>query len=173
MRPNASEYSPYYGRYIDLVRDEDAMQALETGLARSLEMYSGISEEHAGFRYAKEKWSLQQVLGHVIDTERVFAYRALRYGRNDPAVLTDMDQDLIMSGASFDRVPLRQLCAELQAVRSSTIHLFEHMPPEAWLRSGKVGESGYLSVRSLAFIIAGHEMHHREIVRERYLPALK
>lgn len=171
MRPDRSEYSSYFSRYIDLVQG-DVIVTLETDLDRSLEFYSGIAEEHGGFRYAEGKWSIKEVLGHVMDTERVFAYRALRFGRSDPAVLTSMDQDVMMTGATFNSTSLRALCEEFAVVRHSTLHLFRNFQPDAWSRVGSTGEN-HMSVRALAFIIAGHDIHHRDVVRSRYLPALR
>ncbi|MBI4910009.1 MAG: DinB family protein [Acidobacteria bacterium] len=171
MRPDPTEYSPYYGRYIDLVQG-DILLALDAELNRSLEFYGGISEENAAFRYADGKWSIREVLGHVIDAERVFAYRALRFGRNDDAVLSSMDQDVFMSTHPFHHLTLQAICQEFAAVRQSTLHLFRNMPAGAWDRKGSTGEN-HMTVRSVAFIIAGHDLHHRDVVRTRYLTAIQ
>ncbi len=171
MRPDPSEFSPYYSRYINLVQG-DIFVALEAECNRSLELYGGISEENAGFRYEPGKWSIKEVLGHVVDTERVFAYRALRFGRNDPAVLNGMDQDVFAASAPFHDLKLSAVCQEWNAVRQATIHLFRNMPAEAWTRKGSTGEN-YMTVRSLAYMIVGHDIHHREVVRSRYLTAIQ
>ncbi|MBI3209092.1 MAG: DinB family protein [Candidatus Solibacter usitatus] len=171
MRPDSSEYSPYYGRYISLAPD-DVMEALQSELRITLSLLDSIREERADYRYAEDKWSIRQVVGHLIDTERVFAFRALWFGRNDPTPLASMDQDLFMRDAGFDNVPLRELAAEFASVRDATIHLFRNMPEAAFSRIGKV-QDAHMSVNALAYMIAGHEMHHRAILRDRYRAALE
>ena len=111
----------------------------------------------ATFRYAEGKWSVKEVLGHVLDTERVFAYRALRFGRNDPTVLSSMDQDLFMSTKPFDHLPLSAICQEFALVRQSSLHFFRNLPAACWDNKGSTGEN-HMSVRSLAFMLAGHDI---------------
>ena len=130
--------------------------------------FAGIAPPLATYRYAPGKWSINEVLGHVIDSERIFAVRALRFARADAAPLPGFEQDDYVRSASFDSCSLADLAAELEAVRRSTVFLVRHLSEEAWMRSG-IADNAEVSVRALAYIIAGHELHHREILRSRYL----
>ena len=108
------------------------------------------------------------MIGHLIDSERIFAARALRFARNDPAPLPGFEQDDYVRNSTFDGYPLSELASELEIVRQSTILLFRHIDEQAWTRRG-VANNAEVSVRALAYIIAGHELHHREVLRSRYL----
>jgi hypothetical protein len=141
---------------------------LSSQLDDTLALLRHIPESQAGFRYAPDKWSIKELVGHVIDTERIFAYRALRFARNDQTPLSGYEQDDYVDNASFDEYSLGELAAEFESVRRSTLFLLKHLDEEAWLRRGLASESE-VSVRALAYIIAGHELHHREILRSRYL----
>jgi uncharacterized damage-inducible protein DinB len=122
----------------------------------------------ATYRYAPEKWSVNELVGHMLDSERIFSGRALRFARNDPTPQSSFDQDEYVRSATFDAYPLAELASELDAVRQATILLFRHMDEEAWARRG-IANNSEVSVRALAYIIAGHELHHREILSTRYL----
>jgi hypothetical protein len=167
-RPDATEYVPYYERYISLVSDGDILITLSRQLDESLALLGSISEEQANHRYAPDKWSIKELVGHVIDTERIFAYRALRFARNDRTPLPGYDQDDYIRGASFDDYSLADLASEFEHVRRANLSLFKHLDEDAWKRRGTANESE-VSVRALAFIIAGHELHHMAILRNRYL----
>jgi hypothetical protein len=134
----------------------------------TLVLLRSIPESQGGFRYAPGKWSIKELLGHVIDTERIFAYRALRFSRNDATPLPGYEQDDYIRNASFDDYPLGELADEFESVRRSTLFLFKHLTRDAWMRRGKANE-GEASVRALAYIIAGHELHHMQILRDKYL----
>ena len=167
-RPLDTEYAPYYGRYVSRVPDGDVVRTLETQIADTLALLRGVPEARAGHRYADDKWSLKEVVGHMADAERIFAYRAMRIGRGDATPLPGFEQDDYVRNAGFDRVPLADLVAELEAVRRATILLLRGMDDAALARRGTA--SGFdVTVRALAFIIAGHERHHAGIIRERYL----
>jgi transposase len=167
-RPDATEYAPYYGKYISLVSDSDILALLSRQLDETLTLLGSISESQANYRYAPEKWSIKELLGHLIDTERIFAYRALRFARNDKTPLQGFDQDDYIRGASFDDCAISDLASEFAHVRRSSLSLFKHLSEEAWKRRGAANDSE-VSVRALAYIIAGHELHHVEILRGRYL----
>ena len=121
-------------------------------------------------RYAPGKWSLREVLGHIIDAERIFAYRALRFARNDPTELPGFEQDDLIPAAHFDQRPWADLLAEFELVRRSNLLLFAGFDREAWLRQG-VASRNRISVRALAYVIAGHELHHLRVIRTKYLKA--
>lgn len=171
-RPDETEYAPYYGKYVSLVAGDDVLAALADGLATTLALLQSVPEEQAGLRYAPGKWSIKELLGHMIDGERIFAYRALRFARGDTTPVPGFEQDDYIRNASFDACSLAALAAEFESVRRATLFLFKHLDAEAWTRSGVASESG-VSVRALAYIIAGHELHHAGILRDRYLPAVQ
>lgn len=167
-KPAKSEFLPYYDRYISLVPEGDVISTLATQMNETQALLRSLPASVATYRYAPEKWSVNEVIGHVIDSERIFAGRALRFARNDPAPLPGFEQDDYARNSTFDTYPLADIAAELEAVRQSTIFLFRHMDEQAWTRRG-VANNAEVSVRALAYIIAGHELHHREILRTRYL----
>jgi hypothetical protein len=170
-KPDTTEYLPYYGRYVSLVPDEDILDVLGKQVDDTTSLLNSIPEPRAGFRYAPDKWSIKEVVGHMIDTERIFAYRALRFARNDKTPLPGYEQDDYISNGSFDSCSLNDLADELKAVRRSTLFLFKHLDANAWMRRGLANDSE-ASVRALAHIIAGHELHHRGILSSRYLAAM-
>jgi hypothetical protein len=167
-RPQESEAASFYWKYIDKVEGDDPVAALERQLGEALELFAGISEERSLFRYAPEKWSVREVLSHVTDTERAFAFRALWFGRGFDGELQSFDQEIAAAGAQADRVSWTAHVEEFRQVRLATVSLFQNMPEEAWLRSG-VASGHVVSVPALAFMTAGHAAHHLEILRERYL----
>jgi hypothetical protein len=166
-RPQLTETAPYYFTYIDQVAGEDAMAVIENQLDESLALFAEISEEASLHRYAPEKWSIRQLLNHVTDTERAFAFRALWFARGFTAPL-GYDQNISAAGAAAESVPWCAHVEEFRRVRLSTISLFRNMPAEAWTRSGIASDSPF-TVRALAFIVAGHLAHHVAILRQRYL----
>lgn len=167
-RPAKSEFLPFYERYIARVPEGDVVATLTTQIGETLELLRSLPASVSTYRYAPDKWSVNQLVGHVIDSERLFAGRALRFARNDPTPLPGFEQDDYARNSTFDAYPLSELASELEAVRQSTIFLFRHMDEEAWTRRG-VASNGEVSVRALAYIIAGHELHHREILTSHYL----
>lgn len=170
-RPDPSEHLPYYARYVDLVPDGDLLETLRAQLGEMLELVRGLDEAQGGHRYAPEKWSIRQVLGHVIDCERVFCYRALRIARGDRTPLAGFDEDAFVAGADFDARTLVDLARELEHVRLATLDLFRPLNQEELARRG-IANDAEISVRALAWIAAGHERHHVKLLRERYLPGL-
>lgn len=167
-KPGKSEFLPYYERYISLVPDGDVISTLTTQMSETQELLRALPASVATYRYAPDKWSLNEVVGHMIDSERIFGARALRFARNDSTPLPGFEQDDYVRNSSFDNYPLSEMASELEAVRHSTLFLFRHMDEQAWMRRG-VANNAEVSVRALAYIIAGHELHHREIIRARYL----
>ena len=167
-RPDASEYVADYEKYVSLVPEGDIVGLLGEQINETLALLRSIPEERGGFRYAPDKWSIKELVGHLIDSERIFSYRALRFARGDKTELPGYEQDDYVRGGSFDEVPLADLAAELASVRQATVLLFKHLNGEAWTRRGSANDSE-VSVRALAHIIAGHELHHRSVLRDRYL----
>jgi hypothetical protein len=167
-RPAAGEYAPYYETYVSSVPGSDVLVALESQVIETcalLRRFRGAAEE---YRYAPGKWSVRELAGHVIDAERIFAYRALRISRNDPTPLASFDENSYIAEGPYANCPLASLSGEFDLVRRSTIALLRNLPDEAWTRRGTASEKE-ITVRGLAWIIAGHEAHHTRILRERYL----
>jgi hypothetical protein len=167
-RPQDGEAAPYYLTYINQVTGDDAVAVMESQLDEFLPFFSRISEETSLSRYAPEKWSIRQVLNHVSDTERVFTFRALWFARGFETPLSSYDQNLATAGAKADSIAWTAHVEEFRRVRLSTISLYRNLPAHAWTRSG-IASDKLVTVRALAYIIAGHVIHHVSILRDRYL----
>ena len=168
IKPEKGEFLPYYEKYINLVASGDVLSTLSTQMAETQALLHSLPASVATYRYAPGKWSVNELIGHLIDSERIFAARALRFARNDATPLPGFEQDDYVSNSSFDSYPLGELASELESVRESTIFLFKHLQEDAWMRRG-IANGAEVSVRALAYIIAGHELHHREMLQARYL----
>jgi hypothetical protein len=167
-RPQPTEAATYYFTYIDLVPGVDILPVLEDQLDSSLALFSTISEEKSLHRYAPEKWSIRQLLNHVTDTERAFAFRTLWFARGFSTPLPGIDQEIAAAGAAADRVGWGDHVEEFRRVRLSTIALFRNLPPNAWMRTGIASDNPF-TVRALAYITAGHVAHHIAVLSQRYL----
>jgi uncharacterized damage-inducible protein DinB len=165
--PQPSEYAPFYGKYVSLVPHGDIVSILSDQLDRMNTMVSPLDEEDACVPYAPGKWTVKQVLGHITDAERIFSYRALRIARGDKTPLAGFEQDDYVANGHFDSVSLTELLQEYAAVRRATMLLFRHLPAEAAIRRG-TASNHEVTVRALAYIIAGHDEHHYRILCERY-----
>ncbi len=170
-RPEPGEYAAYYEKYISLVPGDDIAGALEMQRVHTMQLFAGRSEREGNFRYAPDKWTVKDVLGHVTDSERIFAYRALRIARGDKTPIEGFEQDDYVRGAGFNERMLANLVEEYADVRSATLALFRSFSNEAWLRRGTANKNE-VSVRALAYMTAGHELHHRQILEERYFSAI-
>jgi len=170
-QPQAGEYAPHYEPYITLVKGSDIMGLLEAQRLQMIQLFAGRSERDGNFRYAPDKWTVKEVLGHVTDTERILAYRALRIARGDRTPLPGFEQDDYVRAAGFGERTLADLSTEFSHVRSATLALFASLDKEAWTRRG-IANNNEVTVRALAFIIAGHELHHRNILNDRYFSAI-
>ena len=168
LRPQPGEYAPYYDRYISLVPANDVLAALEDQRREMLLLLCGRTEADGDLRYAPDKWSIKELLGHVNDTERVMSYRALRISRGDATPIEGYEQDDYVRNGPFARRPLPDLIEDYIAVRRATVSLFRNLEEPAWSRRG-VANKNEVTVRALAYIIAGHELHHRRILEEKYL----
>ena len=169
-RPEPGEYNPYYDKYIGLVPGANILAALETGRRKTLLLLSGRDEADGNFRYAPDKWNAKEVLGHVCDAERVFAYRALRIARHDSTPMEGFEQDDYVRNGPFARLPLPEMIEDYIAVRRATLTLFRNLDEAAWTLRG-VANKSEVSARALAYIIAGHEAHHRSILEDKYFAA--
>jgi hypothetical protein len=171
-RPEATEYAPDYGKYIDLVPEGDLIATLIQQINDTLALLRGLSEAQAETRYEPGKWSIKEVLGHLIDSERVMSYRALRIARADETPLPGFEQDDYVRAANFDARTLANLLEEYMAVRAATVALFRNLEAAAIARRGTANNVP-VTVRALAYIIAGHERHHVNVLQTKYLPLLK
>ena len=168
-KPLVSEFeSSYIKYYIDLVQGDDIIKALENQLSNSHKFLRLISEEQGNFAYAENKWSLKEVLGHVIDTERIIAYRALCISRGEKQSLPGFEQDDYVKAAGFNKRTLSDLIHEFKLLRESNLALFKSFDMETKSMMGKANGKG-ISVRALLFMIAGHEIHHINVIKTKYL----
>jgi uncharacterized damage-inducible protein DinB len=167
-RPGTGEYDEYFQRYIDLVTEDDIVAALDAQVHETSTLLGAINEEQAAHRYEAGKWSMKQVVGHIVDAERVFAYRALCIARGDRGSLPGFDEQSFGENGGFDARAMNDLADELATVRRSTVMMLRGLSDEAWARSGVANDTP-ISVRALAFIMLGHERHHLRVLRERYL----
>ena len=166
-RPAPTEYAPYYERYVSLVAG-DVIETLGRQGAETASLLRGLTEGQGDSRYAPGKWSAKELVGHVIDTERIFAYRLLRFARGDRTPLEGYDQDPYVANSNASARTVQSLATEFEHVRASTLDLLRGLDDAAWSRSGVANENE-ITVRALAHVIAGHEAHHVRILRERYL----
>jgi uncharacterized damage-inducible protein DinB len=168
MLLNLETVPSFYKNYVKQIEETDLLQALRISGHRALELVHSIPEEKADYRYAEGKWSIRELLCHMIDGERIFTYRALRFARNDKTPLAGFEENDYALQANASGRSLQKIVAEMAHLRSSTIDLFEGFTPEMLTRKGTANKNE-LSVIALGFIIAGHETHHCNILKERYL----
>jgi hypothetical protein len=167
-KPGSDEYAPYYRTYVSLVPESDIVATLEKQAQETVALLASRNESDGNFSYAPGKWSVREVLGHLIDSERVFSYRVLRIARNDKTPMEGFEQDDYVKYGPFRRSTLAALVEEFQSVRLATLSLLRGLDEDSWVRRG-VANKNEVSVRGIAYIIAGHELHHRKILQEKYL----
>jgi hypothetical protein len=167
-KPDRTEAAEYYFTYINQVPAGDIGDILETQAPETLRLLGGISDERSRHRYAPDKWTIREVVGHINDTERLFLFRALWFARGLPDPLPSFDQDVALAHAGADARAWQSHLDEFAAIRAATLSFFRNLPPEAWARRGTASGNPF-SVRALAYITAGHVAHHVRILRERYL----
>ena len=167
-KPQETEYATYYHQYVSLVPDGNIVETLTKQMSDTLTAWQAIPNDKAEYRYAPGKWSVKEVLGHMIDCERVMAYRALRIARGDKTPLPGFEQDDFVAGGDWSVRTIADLVDEFETVRKSTLHLFGHLSDAAWQQVGTACDNP-VTARALAYIIAGHELYHQEILRDRYL----
>ncbi len=168
QRPTADEYVQFYAPYIARVPAGDIVRLLAEQLSGTLDLLAQLPPERSHHAYAPGKWTIGQVVGHLSDAERIMAARALRFARGDTQPLPGFDENAYVPAGRFEERALDSLAGELRAVRAASVAFFDGLPPEAWTRRGSANAHG-ISVRALACVIAGHELHHRAILSERYL----
>jgi DinB family protein len=166
-RPDATEYAPFYAGYVALVPESDALSVLAAQPAELLALAAKVPAEREQHRYAPGKWSVREVFGHLTDGERVFGYRAFCISRGDQASLPGFDEQSYIAGASYDRVPLGDLAADFAALRRSNLAVMRRLQAADWARSGTANGTP-VTVRALAFVMAGHVRHHLGVLRGRY-----
>jgi hypothetical protein len=166
-RPEPDEHAPYYANYIRQVPDGDIVALLATQVEETVALLAGVAAERETYRYAPGKWSVREVVGHIIDTERVFASRALWFARGAEGALPSMDQESWAAASNAGERPLADLTAELRAVRDASLALFGSFAEETGVRRG-IASGNEFSVRAIAWILAGHERHHRTILQRAY-----
>ena len=169
QRPQLNECAEYYHGYISEAPEGDIIDILGRQLQETRRLLVNLSEKQADYRYATGKWSLKEVLAHLLDAERVFGFRAFWFARNNSSSLPSMEQDDFIKFGKFDQSRLQDLLAEYEQVRHSDILLFKSFDAEVWNRRG-VASGCEFTVRTFPFIIAGHERHHLRVLMEKYLP---
>ncbi len=172
-RPAPDEYAPYFRHYVDLVpaEDGDVLEIMRRQPDRTAALVAGLSERDAEYRYAEGKWSVKEVIGHLVDAERIFLYRATCFARGEPNELPGWAEDEYVARAKFGARHLADLVAELKTARADSVAFFSGLDAEELGRRGVANHRNY-SVRSIAYIAVGHERHHAQILAERYLPGL-
>lgn len=172
-RPQPDEYAPYFERYVSKVPPggSDILGQLSKQIDDTVALFGSLSDAQAEFRYGPDKWTVKQVVGHMADTERIFCYRALCFARGETAELPGFDENTYAANAHVGSRRIADIIAEFRAVRAATVALFSGLDAEELMRRGKANGRPY-SVRAVPYIIAGHERHHGDIFRERYLPAM-
>lgn len=166
-RPATDEYAASHQAYIARVPDGDVVEILSRQLERTRALLAPLPPERARHRYAPGKWSVVEVVGHVCDSERIFAYRALRIARGDATPLPGFDENTYVPAGRFDARRIEDVLAELESVRAATLTLLRTFDADAWKRRGTANQAS-VSARGLAYVIAGHELHHTGLLRERY-----
>lgn len=167
-RPEKSEYAEFYAGYVSLVEETDIVAALQTQLTEIEILFAEMSDEKADFRYAADKWTVKELLGHIIDGERVFSYRALRFSRGDKTPLHGFEENFYVANGNFENRTITDLIEEFLYLRQSNVLMFKTLSEEAWKQIGTASDAK-VSVLALAYLMIGHVRHHLNILKERYL----
>ena len=168
MRPSPGDYSTYYDSYIKLIEGDDILKILNEQSKSTQDILNSFSEHRGNYRYADGKWTVKEVIGHLLDTERIFAYRALCIARGEKKSLPGFNQDDYVSEGNFNRREIFEITYEYRLLRESNLLLFRSFTPEMLKLKGFANESS-VSVLAILFIIAGHEKHHMNVLKEKYI----
>ena len=168
MKPPKEDYQPYYEYYLNLVKQEDLLAALANSEKEVVDIIKQIPAEKAEYSYAINKWDIKQVLNHIIDTERILCYRALRFARGDSQLVASFDENLYASNSILSKTDLAMLCEEFVAVRKASILFYFQLSEKELNLKGKTA-AGEVSVLAIGFMICGHALHHMKVIKERYL----
>ncbi|WP_264807141.1 DinB family protein [Cytobacillus sp. NCCP-133] len=169
-KPEANEYALYYQNYVNLVPDGDLLEILHGQIKDTINLVKDLNDEQARFRYAPEKWTIKEVIGHITDTERIMAYRLLCISRGETAMLPGYDDNEYVKKGSFNRFSIQELLEQLSIVRQGTTALLKSLGEEDLMRHGNANGTE-VTVRAIAYIMAGHELHHRNLIKDRYMGA--
>lgn len=167
-KPQPHEYAPFYKGYVELVGEDDVLEKLSSNRKKTYYFFLSLPAEKADYAYADGKWTVKEVLGHLIDTERIMCYRLLRFSRADHHPLAGFNENFYASRANFKTRSLEDLADEFSALRKANLYVYQNLSDEQLKRKGKASNA-VVSVKALLYIIAGHELHHLKIIKERYL----
>jgi len=166
-RPSENEYAPFYQKYVSLIPNGNILEVMEKQNEQFCEFLAQFDEERADYRYAKDKWSIKEVIAHLIDVELVFMYRAFRFSRNDKASLHGFDQDEFISNGDFSKLTLSELVEQFYHMRKAAIPMFSSFTKKMWIRKGTASDNSF-SVRAIAYIMVGHVIHHMRVIHQKY-----
>ena len=167
-RPYLSDFPNFYQGYVNTIESDNILQTLQSQQDKTVSFFENLTEEQGNFAYADGKWTIKEVLGHLVDTERVFVFRALSFARGEEQSLPGFDENTYVPAGRFSDRKLESLIEEYRSVRQSTITFFQNLRDEDWSKTG-IANNGNFTVNSIAFIIAGHNEHHINILSERYV----
>lgn len=167
-KPNPDEYDPYYETYISKVKTDDPIKSLRESKKKLTQFISKLGKKQLKYRYAEGKWNIKEILMHLVDAERIFAYRALRFARNDKTKLPGFEEKEYAPASKASKRKIKSILREYEAVRNATVELFENLDEEMMMRTGIANEKP-MSVRALIYVMLGHEQHHLGVIREKYL----
>ena len=167
-KPNSNEYAPFYKGYVEQVGEDDVLKKLISNRKKTYDFFLSLPPEKVDFAYAEGKWSVKEVLGHMIDTERIMSYRLLCFARADYHALPGFNENFYASRANSKKRTLEDLADEFSDLRKANLYLYQNLEDEQLQRKG-TASNAIVSVKALLYIIAGHELHHLNIIRERYL----
>jgi uncharacterized damage-inducible protein DinB len=167
-KPESSEYAAYYGTYISKIESNDLLTELKENVLAFSDFIKKLPEEKLDYRYDEGKWTIKEIIVHLTDAERIFAYRALRFARKDKTSLAGFEENDYVQESNASNQSVKQLLEEFNAVRQASISLYKSFTAEMYLRTG-AANGNEISVRALGFIIVGHVIHHQQTIVERYL----
>ena len=168
-KPKAGEYPAYQEKYISLVKSENIFEELYSEHIETMELVTSVDEETLQFRYAEGKWNIREIVQHMIDCERIYNYRALRFSRNDATVLSGFDENIFVANSNASKRDINDMVRELSVVRAATVELFKSFTDEMFDRKG-TANNHEITVRAILYATLGHEIHHRNVIDEKYLP---